>query len=79
MNEALRAALARELSTFQVLLTEAEGCASCIGSCTSLTLPHPIAGAPIPAPIFINVAKAIKTQNQILNRLTKVLEAVLRD
>jgi hypothetical protein len=82
MNEAQKAAIARELGTFQVLLAEVDACASCVQS-ELVLIPPPRPGAPIPTPIptpvFGKVAKAIRTQNQMLYRLTKVLESVLRD
>lgn len=77
MNEAQKGAIARELGTFQLMLAEVDACASCIDS-TFVLFPQPNPGAPIPMPVFSKVAKAIKTQNQILYRLTKALESVLR-
>jgi hypothetical protein len=82
MNEAQKAAIARELGTFPMLFAEVDACAGCIQS-ELVLFPPPRPGAPVPTPIptpvFGKVARAIKTQNQMLYRLTKVLESVLRD
>jgi hypothetical protein len=78
MNAGKKAELARELVTLRASLLDAEMCASVVDTAQFLTLPHqPIPGAPLHVPVFGKVAKGIKTQNKVLERLTKILEDVV--
>jgi hypothetical protein len=78
MNAGKKAELAGELVRLRASLLDVEACAGMVDTAQLILLPtQPFPGAPIHVPAFGKAAKALKTQNKVLERLTMILEDVV--
>jgi hypothetical protein len=80
MNAEKKAALVSELGRLRRSLLESEGCAGSVETVISVSLPaNIIPMAPIPVPGFARLGRGMKVQNQVLERLIKMVEDIVQD